>query len=634
MARRRRRKAGPSCSRGSSRTAWPDTEDDTSRLEHETALQLNAVLEDRSLGIAFQPIFSFAEAAVVGYEALVRGPEGSLVASPMELFAAAEAQDLAIPLNIVCIQETLRAFSRKALPGTLFLNVSPRLILQSGFSQERSGRFLRDLGLEPARVVIELTEEYPARDFRLVRESLQLYRAMGFRVAIDDLGEGFASLRLWSELRPEFVKADKHFVSGIAHDPLKAQFLKAIQQIAEHCGAQVIAEGIEDASDFCVVKDLGLACGQGYFIGRPSPDPERELPGEVLRASADTRLPVVPVQRLRIRSELHAEDFLHAVDAVAPQAALATVLDRFAESPLLSAIPVVGTDAAGGGGIQGVVSRTWLDHPLVRADAALRGRPCLDFLDALPVRVEADLELSSLAAILVECDARRLADGFVIATRGRYRGMGRSQDVMRALQDARVLAARYTHPLTLLPGQVPIDQHLERLLAREIPFSAWFVEIDPIRGLNDGGGFRKGDALIHDAARLLEAACEAGTDFVGHVAGSRFVVLMQSRDWRERAQRAASAFAGLVARQVTTSVLERGYFVQKSRDGTERVHALPRLAIGVLPVLPGLFESRQEVLHTAKLACRMALRQPGSAVHVDDHHANAYPQSVLLADSP
>ena len=60
--------------------------------------------------------------------------------------------------------------------------------------------------------MIELTEDYPTFDFRLVQESLQLYRSMGFRVAIDDLGEGFASLRLWSELKPEFVKADKHFV--------------------------------------------------------------------------------------------------------------------------------------------------------------------------------------------------------------------------------------------------------------------------------------------------------------------------------------------------------------------------------------------------------------------------------------
>ena len=129
-----------------------------------------------------------------------------------------------------------------------------------------------------------------------------LYRSMGFRVAIDDLGEGFASLRLWSELRPEFVKADKHFVRGIARDPVKLQFLRAIQHIAENSGSQVIAEGIENAEDFRVAKDIGIACGQGWFIGRPAEQPNTRCPPKPSsRANADARLPVVPAPRLRAR---------------------------------------------------------------------------------------------------------------------------------------------------------------------------------------------------------------------------------------------------------------------------------------------------------------------------------------------
>ena len=199
---------------------------------------LAEVLERRSLSTLFQPIFSFGESRLHGFEALVRGPEGSRVETPFELFGAAQREGRLIELNIVCIQEVLRAFAQRALPGTLFLNISPQLIVQKGFDQARAARFLAGLGLRPERVVIELTEDYPTYDFRLVHESLMLYRAMGFRVAIDDLGEGFASLRLWSELKPEFVKADKHFVAGIAKDAVKVQFLRAIQDIAESCGSR------------------------------------------------------------------------------------------------------------------------------------------------------------------------------------------------------------------------------------------------------------------------------------------------------------------------------------------------------------------------------------------------------------
>jgi EAL domain-containing protein (putative c-di-GMP-specific phosphodiesterase class I) len=148
--------------------------------------------------------------------------------------------------------------------------MSPRLVQRPGFDPARARRFLEALELRPASVVIELTEDFPAIDLRLLREALLLYRSMGFRVALDDLGEGFSSLRLWSELRPEFVKADKHFVRGIARDAVKRQFLSSIQDIARRCGTQVIAEGVEVAEDLRAVRRIGVAMAQGWFIGRPA----------------------------------------------------------------------------------------------------------------------------------------------------------------------------------------------------------------------------------------------------------------------------------------------------------------------------------------------------------------------------
>ena len=123
----------------------------------------------------------------------------------MELFAAAAAEGMALELNAMCIAEILRAFAQRQLEGSLFLNISPQLILQRGFDRARAERFLEELGLSPERVVIELTEDYPTVDFRLVHESLMLYRSRGFR-----------DHRRWArvpraqamvELRPEFVKA-------------------------------------------------------------------------------------------------------------------------------------------------------------------------------------------------------------------------------------------------------------------------------------------------------------------------------------------------------------------------------------------------------------------------------------------
>jgi EAL domain-containing protein (putative c-di-GMP-specific phosphodiesterase class I)/GGDEF domain-containing protein len=590
--------------------------------------ELRRVLEEKTLRTVFQPIFGFREGHIVGYEALVRGPEGSPLQTPTELFAAAAEEGVAVELNILCVQQILRAFAERELAGSLFLNVSPRLIAREGFQRERATRFLEALGIDPARVVIELTEDYPTLDFERVHESLMLYRSMGCRVAIDDLGEGFASLRLWSQLRPEYVKADKHFVTGISDDPVKMQFLHAIQHIAENSGSLVIAEGIENAADFKIVKEIGIACGQGWFIGRPAERPAETLTAEAQLANADARVPVPPAARLRAGTEPSAHDFVRAVDPANPKDTLGAILDRFTASPSLAAIPVVGA-----GGIEGVVSRAWLE--LARAGApaqALRARACIELADRTPIEVEAGLDLAALTAMLVESDAQRVADGFVILAKGRYLGMGSCTDVMRSLQGSRVLAARYTNPLTLLPGQVPINEHLERLLAGHVAFTAWLVEIDQMRGFNDSEGFAAGDALIHATARLLEEACQHGVDFAGHVAGCRFVMLVQSEDWKARAQGLLEAFAGELATHLPEAARERGYFTVKRRDGRDYVRPLPKLAIGILPVLPGVFESRHEVIAVAKRAAEKAQAQTAGAIYVDQDLGNAYPQSLLFDD--
>ena len=232
-------------------------------------MHLGEVLERRAITVVFQPILALADGGIVGHEALVRGPAGTWLESPTALFAAAREGGCYEALAIVCIQETLKAFAANGSRGLLFLNMSPRLVQRRGFDPGRARRFLEALALPPASVVIELTEDFPAITMRHLRESLLLYRSMGFRVALDDLGEGFSTLRLWAELRPEFVKADKHFVRGIARDAVKRQFLRSIHHIARRCGSQVIAEGIEGAEDLRAVRRIGVAMAQGWYIGRP-----------------------------------------------------------------------------------------------------------------------------------------------------------------------------------------------------------------------------------------------------------------------------------------------------------------------------------------------------------------------------
>jgi len=129
---------------------------------------------------------------------------------------------------------------------------------------------------------------------------------------------------------------------------------------------------------------------------------------------------------------------------------------------------------------------------------------------------------------------------------------------------------------------------------------------------------------------MLESACEPGVDFLSHVGGTRFVALIQSDDWRERANGAVCAFPRLLESQTSAETFARGYFCAADCDGAPALRPLPRLVMGVCPVLPGVFRSRNAVLAESKAACQRAARGPVSALHVEERHAHAYPQSVLL----
>jgi len=277
--------------------------------------RLEEILATRQLTSFFQPILNLASGQIFGYEALIRGPSDSPLHSPANLFKAAEMGNRLAELERQCRHVALESYIKQQLPGRLFLNVSPECLLQADFRQGETLRLIHRLGLNPSQVVIELTENKPIYDYNLLREAAHHYRSMGFEIAMDDLGAGFSSLRLWSELRPEFVKIDMHFVQGINHDPVKLQFVRSIQVIAESLGTRVIAEGIETQAELDVIREIGIAFGQGYHIARPKPIPPLSAPAEVVDSLTLNHVTVYP-QNTPLYKTVTARKLLRAVPTI------------------------------------------------------------------------------------------------------------------------------------------------------------------------------------------------------------------------------------------------------------------------------------------------------------------------------
>jgi EAL domain-containing protein (putative c-di-GMP-specific phosphodiesterase class I) len=228
------------------------------------------VLEGRVYSV-YEPIVEVATRTVFGYEALARGPAGSGLESPIDLFAAAAEQDILFQLDCLCRRSGLAGASD--LPGgaKLFLNVRPHSIHDPSFRAETLCRTLESCRLSPHDVVFEISEQESIGNFDIFREVRDYYRKLGFQIALDDTGAGYASLEAVMELSPDYIKVDRAFVHGIDQDPARQELLRALQLVAERIHARIIGEGLDTLEELETLGRLGIPFGQGWLFGRPTP---------------------------------------------------------------------------------------------------------------------------------------------------------------------------------------------------------------------------------------------------------------------------------------------------------------------------------------------------------------------------
>jgi EAL domain-containing protein (putative c-di-GMP-specific phosphodiesterase class I)/CheY-like chemotaxis protein len=216
-----------------------------------------------SLTPVFQPIFELGKRETVGAEALSRF-SASPQRGPDEWFAAAGTAGLLVEADCSALKTGLAA--APGLPAGLFVsfNATPELVLSGGLV-ECVETFDR------AQLVIEITERAPIDDYSAFARALAPLRQSGARIAIDDTGSGFASLRHILRLEPDFIKLDRDLCQKINTDPARIALASGLASFAFGIGATMIAEGIETQAELDVLTALGVTMGQGYLLGRPQP---------------------------------------------------------------------------------------------------------------------------------------------------------------------------------------------------------------------------------------------------------------------------------------------------------------------------------------------------------------------------
>lgn len=560
------------------------------------------IIVNEQLTAFFQPIFSTSANEILGYEALIRGPSDSPLHSPKALFDKALEYSLLSELELVCRRISIARFVDLNLKGKLFLNISPMLFLQSDHPEGKTLSYLQEFQLQPEQVVIELSEKYPIDAPELLQTALIHYKTLGFQIAVDDLGSGYAGLKLWSEIKPDFVKIDRYFINQCHQDPIKREFIKGILNLGQSINAQVIAEGIETEQEFQQLEELGLSLYQGFLFARPEPFPMTEIP---LIIDNNARLKNFPIHLERTASSL-----LQYVQPLASDELTKDVVEHFHKHPSIHSIPVVEA-----GKPVGMVLR---DHILELFSTpygrALNERKAIkENMMTTPVVVDSATQLDEVAQLVTSEHDEKLLWHFIITDRERYIGIASVRDLLRHLTQQQLQHARYANPLSMLPGNVPIYRQVDELIKHQRKFNFAYFDLNNFKPFNDIYGYAKGDQVIQLVACILQKHCK-DHDFLGHIGGDDFVVIFQHPQWRICCERIIADFDEQIKSFYSDEHVQAGGIEAKSRTGDIQFYSLLSLAVGVVEPNLTICHSHHDVAELASDAKKQAKQYSHSAI--------------------
>jgi EAL domain-containing protein (putative c-di-GMP-specific phosphodiesterase class I) len=240
------------------------------REEDQRAQGLHALIESQQVVTLYQPILNLSDLSVLGHEVFTRGSVGSPFEDPEQLFALALRAGRIVDFERLCRNRALELMPRHLAGGAkLFLNTAAHTLRDPDVAGAGFVRRVDAQGLSHADVVLEIAERVTLDQRERPRDVLRELKRQGFRVAIDDMGAGYASLQAIVELEPDYLKFDIALVRNIDKSLIKRSLLETLVELSQKIGAAVIAEGIEAESELQTLRELGVRLGQGRFLAPP-----------------------------------------------------------------------------------------------------------------------------------------------------------------------------------------------------------------------------------------------------------------------------------------------------------------------------------------------------------------------------
>ncbi|MFZ3590657.1 EAL domain-containing protein [Bacillus sp. DJP31] len=245
------------------------TERKTHSKYNDLLFEMNRVIHHKDIQLLAQPIIDVATKQIKAWEILSRGPKGTSMENPLQLFSVARQTNLLFELEVIVLEKAFDQIVKTGCLQLIFINFTPITLGNPEFIKAVRRMLTKYSQVDAYKVIFEITERDSIDGFKHFVDNIKALRMMGFRIAVDDTGAGYSSLHTISEVLPDIIKIDRSVIQDIDTNKVKESMLKGLLLIAKETGSIVVAEGIEKEAEASVLSRNNVDLAQGYFYARP-----------------------------------------------------------------------------------------------------------------------------------------------------------------------------------------------------------------------------------------------------------------------------------------------------------------------------------------------------------------------------
>lgn len=541
--------------------------------------ELKKIIDNNSIKTVFQPIVSLKNAEVIGYEALSRGPSDTVYRNPEIMFAEAKKEGLLWELELKCRVNAIKRFKLFNADKSLFLNVDPNIIKDEHFIKGFTKEFLNDNTLDPSLLVFEITEKSSIADYNQFNNIIENYKSQGYRIAIDDVGTGYSGLNTIAETKPGFIKLDRNLISEIDKDNYKKALIKAFVQFAKTSNVKIIAEGIETIEELNELMDMGVDYGQGYLLHVPAEDLS-DVDDEIKNIIIDKNHYIDRIT-IGMSSTVKIGEIAKHGPIVYVNTPASKVEDMFVKNQKLQGIVVVNECNK----VVGLVMRTKFFSKIGTQYgwALYINKPIYKLMDKEILIVDYNTTIDITSRAVTSRDEDKSYDCIVVIKNEHYYGTVQVISLLENIMQMELNIAKYSNPLTGLPGNIIIEEKMKTLLKEKRDFSILYFDLNDFKAYNDRYGFEYGDKIILSTAKIIQRhinSVEKG--FLGHIGGDDFVGIVENWNIDKLCGNICEEFDRNIAKYYNQEDLDNGYICSSDRYGKKCCFNIMSISVAIL----------------------------------------------------